>query len=278
MQSKLAEKLKLKHNPVAILWSDDKPDGARQFTEGRWGCVMSLFAQAARGKTAVFDRDTCGCFGGGTGLGFGNVYEQRWPGGIECFHHFLSIGNIRREGGEESLAEVRPYVRDQTYDNLAEGERYVKSPELVKKYLENLPMIDVPAKYVVFRPLPEVDEKTEEPVVVVFPVNPDQLSALTVMAHYERDDMNAVYAPFCAGCQSVGILAYHESKAEKPRAVIGLTDISARVFTAKTLGKDILTFAVPLKMFHEMESNVEGSFLDRHSWQKLQRINEPEDD
>lgn len=277
MKSKLAEKLGLKHNPVAILWSDDKPEDAKHFAEGRWGCVMSLFAQAARGKTAVFDKNTYGCFGGGVGLGFGNIYEEKWPGGIECFYHFLSYGNRKREDGEETLEKVRPYVREQTYDDLAEGERYVKSPELVRKFVNNLPMIQIPTKYVIFKPLPEVSDD-EKPVVISFPVNPDQLSALVVMAHFGREERNAVYAPFSAGCQSVGILAYREAKADKPRGVIGLTDISARVYTAKTMGKDILTFSVPLKMFYEMEANVEESFLNRHSWQKLQRINADNDD
>jgi hypothetical protein len=30
-----------------------------------------------------------------------------------------------------------------------------------------------------------------------------------------------------------------------------------------------MTFAVPLKMFEEMEQNVEGSFLERPTWQGL---------
>ena len=30
-----------------------------------------------------------------------------------------------------------------------------------------------------------------------------------------------------------------------------------------------MTFAVPLKKFHEMEDNVEGSFLERPVWEKL---------
>jgi hypothetical protein len=30
-----------------------------------------------------------------------------------------------------------------------------------------------------------------------------------------------------------------------------------------------MTFAVPLKMYHEMEGNVQGSFLERPVWEKL---------
>ena len=55
-----------------------------QFSEGRWGCVMWLLVHAARGKPAVADRKTFGCFGGGVGLGFGNQYKN-FPGGEEEF-------------------------------------------------------------------------------------------------------------------------------------------------------------------------------------------------
>jgi len=36
-------------------------------------------AAATKGKRAVFDRQTYGCFGGGFGLGFGNTYKD-FPG------------------------------------------------------------------------------------------------------------------------------------------------------------------------------------------------------
>jgi len=34
------------------------------------------------------------------------------------------------------------------------------------------------------------------------------------------------------------------------------------------VAKDILSFAVPYKMFREMENNVEGSFLEQEPWTK----------
>ncbi|NIP42958.1 MAG: DUF169 domain-containing protein [candidate division Zixibacteria bacterium] len=276
MQCKLADILRLKHNPVAIIFTNEKPAEAMQFRKGKWGCVMMLFAQAARGKTAVFDRETYGCFGGGTGLGFGNQYYS-FSGGIECFYSFLSSGNIETVEGEDLAKESGEFRRRESYKDFMHGEGYVKSPELVKKFVDNLPIIDVPAKYVMFKSLKDVDEKKEEPQVIVFTVNPDQLSALVVLANYERASFDNVYAPFAAGCQAIGILAYKEREKDNPRAVIGLTDLSARKYSTRQLGKDALTFAIPLKMFYEMEGNIEGSFLERETWKKLVKMNMEEE-
>jgi hypothetical protein len=41
MQSKIAAAMRLKYSPVAILLTNEKPEGALQFKEGRWGCVAS---------------------------------------------------------------------------------------------------------------------------------------------------------------------------------------------------------------------------------------------
>ena len=72
MDSAIAERLRLKQQPVAIVWAGEKPAEARQFPEGKWGCVMFMLAAAVKGVTAVFDEKTIGCPGGGVGLGFGN--------------------------------------------------------------------------------------------------------------------------------------------------------------------------------------------------------------
>ena len=50
---------------------------------------------------------------------------------------------------------------------------------------------------------------------------------------------------------------------------MGLTDLSARVYIRKQLGDNLVTFATPFALFTEMETNVEGSFLQRHTWQEL---------
>ena len=44
---------------------------------------------------------------------------------------------------------------------------------------------------------------------------------------------------------------------------------SGQFAVRKQLGDDLLSFAMPFTLFQEMEANVEGSFLQRHTWQAL---------
>ncbi|MTI80409.1 MAG: hypothetical protein FH758_05915 [Firmicutes bacterium] len=254
MRSAIAKAIEMKYSPVAVMWTDEKPEGAVQFKEGRWGCVVAMLKAAAKGKTAVFDRKTFGCLGGGTGLGFGNQYEN-FPGGIE---YFLSNGNqefCQTEMGKNIVSNMPA---------LEHGEGYLKNPEIAKKQIDQLPMRDVPTEYIVFKPLEEVTGE-EEPKVIVFLANPDQLSALQVLANYDREDSHNVVVPFGAGCHCICLWPYQEMESDKPKAVIGLFDISAR----KMVDKDILSFTVPFKRFKEMEENVEGSFLEKEVWHRV---------
>ena len=267
MESKIAQAIRTKLQPVAVLFSDERPADAMQFAEGRWGCVMWLLATAARGKAAVADRATFGCIGGGTGLGFGNQY-QNWPGGIECFYRFLSTGNDDWVHGRETASELAGSWRREAVEHFVHGERYTKSPDETKAFVDNLPFFEVPTRCVVFKPLADVGDD-ERPQTVVFVVDPDRLAGLVVLANCGREGNENVIMPWAAGCQSIGIFAYREASSQPPRAVVGITDPSARLYLAKQLGRGLMTFAAPFAMFEEMEANVHGSFLEADTWQAL---------
>jgi uncharacterized protein (DUF169 family) len=269
MESKIARSLNLKYHPVAILWSDDSPEKAMGFKQGKWGCVMWMLAAAAKGRTAAFDEETYGCWGGGVGLGFGNQYLN-FPGGIDCFNHFLSTGNENWQKGRDMAEKLGSGAGREFSEEFRHGEGYMKSPELVKRFIDSLPIMEAPERYVVFKPLTDLDPTREQPQVIVFLADPDQLSALVVLANYGREDNQNVIAPFAAGCQQIGIFPYQEARSERPRAVIGLTDLSARKNLKKQLDRNVLSFAVPWRMFEEMEDNVEGSFLQKETWRALQ--------
>ncbi|RJQ73219.1 MAG: hypothetical protein C4519_18035 [Desulfobacteraceae bacterium] len=271
MQSQIKEALGLDYEPLAILRTNEKPAGAKQFKAGRWGCVMFMLAAAVKGATAVFDRNTYGCQGGGVGLGFGNQYNA-FPGGQEGFCYFLSIGNDQWETGRQVSEQIKPYLREEMYDDFVKGERYLQSPERVRQFIDHLPIMDIAEQFVVFKPLSEVREDQEAPVVIVFLADMDQIAAMTILANYHRPTNDNVIFPFAAGCQSMGIYAFAEAQSESPRAVLGLNDISARLAIKRMLNKDVLSFSVPYSLYREMEHNLATSFVHRNTWRHLRGL------
>ncbi len=154
-------------------------------------------------------------------------------------------------------------------DEFLLGERYVKNPEVAAKFAACFPITDIPARYVVMKPLRQVDFSHENVRSITFLVNTDQLSALVVLANYDGEHNENVAIPFAAGCQAIGICTYREGENASPRAVVGMVDLSARKNLRRQLGKDRMSFSVPLGLFERMEGNVEGSFLGRPTWKSL---------
>jgi len=243
MESRLAQAIALGSSPIAVILTDEKPEGASQFREGSRGCVGATIVSVARGKTAVFDRRTYGCPGGGVGLGFGNCYEQAgFP-----IEKLLSSGDP--QAGEGSP--------------LAEGERFFRTPETVREWLGHVPMTEVATEYVVMKPLEQVAEP-DAPELVAFLVNADQLSALIVMTGFARGAAEPPIAPFGGACQSV-LYGYAEAKRGLPRGVIGFFDIAQR----KRVSRELLSYTVPWSLFLEMEAGVPDSFLELGAWREL---------
>jgi uncharacterized protein (DUF169 family) len=244
MRSRIAEALALKHTPVAVLLTDAKPERATQFKEGSWGCVAAMLRAAAKGRTVVFDRKTCGCPGGGTGLGFGNCYVG------------FPIDHLLSTGGKTELANGRAF-------DMGEGERFFESPEVAARWARALPYREVPTEFIVCKPLDQVAEGEGVSLILMF-VNPDQLSALVTLAGFRRGAIDATVSPWGAACQSI-LFAYAEAESDNPRGVVGFFDISQR----GKIAKELLSFTMPYGMYLEMESSVGESFLCTTTWQKL---------
>jgi hypothetical protein len=271
MKSKIAEAIHLKTQPVALIWAEKEPEGAIRFKPQRWGCVVSLFGAAAtRGMTGAFDRQTYGCWGGGVGMGFGDQYKN-FPGGMDCFCRFLSSGNEDSDEGKPIAEQMKNQGFNRMAEDFLKGERYTKNPEGTRRFVNSLPMRDIKSKFVVVSPLDKIDPANNEIKNVTFFVDPDGLSALVILASYPRPDAENVIIPWAAGCQVLGIFAYRELERKQPRGLVGMTDISARQNVRATLGEHVMSFTAPWPLFQEMESNVDGSFLQRSTWLALQK-------
>jgi uncharacterized protein (DUF169 family) len=201
-------------------------------------CIIGALIKIRDGHSYAFEVVNIGCPGGKRYLGFS---EELSPD----FEYFLSCGIPGKR----------------------EGERYKKTPELVREYLKHgAPAMKAPGRYIVFKRWDKMDA-ADNPEVVIFFAKPDVLSGLFTLASYDEAAQNMVTAPFGSGCASIVQYPYIETKAERPRAVIGLFDVSARPYVPP----DVLTFAVPMSKFIRMVANMEESFLITPSWAKIQK-------
>lgn len=235
MKSKIAEALHLKNEPVAVYRTDHCPEGALQFKEGVWGCVIGMLNAAAKGRIAAMDAATVVCRGGKAGLGL-------QPFQLGTIEYFLSVGGR----GDKP------------------GEHYKKTPELARDYVLSLPEVHSP-DYVVFAPLSVVSEETPE--LIVFLVNADQLSGLATLANYDRPSQDNVQLRFGAGCAQSILYGLDAEAQEKGTCFIGLTDPSAR----KAIDKDLLSFSIPMARFLEMEANADGCFFHTDTWAVIEK-------
>jgi uncharacterized protein (DUF169 family) len=200
-------------------------------------CVIADIARARKGAAIAFDVAAVGCFGGKKYLGF-------TEGFMPNFEYFLSHGIP----GE------------------LEGERYKKSPAIVKEVMKNMPKFKAPEKYIVFKRWDKV-EAADNPDVAIFFAPPDVLSGIFTLASFDEVEPNGVFAPFAAGCSTIVTHPYLEKSAKRPRAVLGLFDVSAR----PCVTSDNLTIAIPMNKFEKMIENMEESFLTTQSWAKVKR-------
>ncbi len=235
-KSIIAEYIKLSNEPVAIIKSDLCPEGAMQFKEGRWGCVIALLNAASKGKVAALSDRTTVCQGGKAGTGF----QPFKTGTIE---YFLSVGG----------KGPKP------------GEFYKESPELALDYIESLPSI-TPKEYLLFKPLSAVVEE-DKIETIVFLVNADQFSGLVTLANYDQPTQDNVKIKFGSGCAQSILYSLADSEEGKDTCMIGLTDPSAR----KCIDKDILSFSIPYERYLEMEEKASGSFLSTDTWNTIKK-------
>jgi len=200
--------------------------------EGR-RCIINDLEPITQGQSLAFDAKSVICPGGKRYLGF---TQKLMPN----FEYFLSCG----------------------IPGKMEGERYKKTPELVLKQFKAHDVTPAPAKNIVFKRWDNLGEK-DEPLAVIFFAPPDVLSGLFTLANYDEPRNDAVFCPMGAGCATIVEFPLIEGRSKKPRAVIGMFDVSAR----PGMNPQKLTFSVPMAKFERMVDNMDESFLITHSWE-----------
>lgn len=212
---------------TAAEWAD-KPKG--------WSCIICELARVRKGRSVMYNAERIKCGGGKRYLGYTDTMR---PG----FEYFLSCGN-------ESM----------------EGERYLRSPELVREFMKYQKKLDIKGMNLVFKRWDKLEE-TDEPDVVIFFATPDVLAGLFTLANFDQSEPNGTYTPFGSGCSTIIHYPYLETVTERHRAVIGMFDPSAR----KCLSDNEISFAVPMVRFEKMINYMEESFLITDTWSTVRK-------
>ncbi len=217
--------------PITFYYADH-PSGVRLAVrpKGR-SCLICELAKVRNGSSVAFNAGSIACGGASRYLGF---TDKLRPG----FEYFLSCGNEQME-----------------------GERYIRTPEMVKELLKHQAHLGMENKYIIFKRWDMLTE-SDNPDVVIFFATPDVLSGLYTLANFDQTDPNTTITPFGAGCSSIVRHPYLESLSPNPKAIIGMFDPSAR----PCVPANTLSFAVPMKRFTLMIEQMEESFLITETW------------
>jgi hypothetical protein len=239
----LTEKLGLEYLPVALLFADSRPEDAMHLKKAGSACVAPLIFAASKGKTVAIDKDSTGYQCSAFYLGYRDwIFE-----GIE---YFLSNSEEPLPGGRAC-------------------ERFVESPKLAKEYVTSFIPKTLERRTYVFKPVKNLREN-EEPQVVIFYANPDQMSALVFLINYQApNDFNRIETGFASACNAVTTFPLSYVEKNQKKAFWGLHDPSQRL----SFPPDIASMAMPFSLYSDILSFFEDSFIYTHAWEKvLERI------
>jgi uncharacterized protein (DUF169 family) len=223
--------------PVSYYYTNE-PEGAEIVSSGgKWSCIICQLQKVRNGDSLAFSAESVKCGGAKRYLGFAETIRPN-------FEYFLSCG----------------------IENEMEGERYIRTPQLVLDLMKKQKKLNIQGKYIVFKRWDKLTEN-DNPDAVIFFAPPDVLSGLFTLANFDQSEPDSTIAPFAAGCGSLIYFPLMEKESERPRAVLGMFDVSAR----PCVPESVLTFSVPMEKFNKMIGYMDESFLITNSWSKVQK-------
>jgi hypothetical protein len=218
--------------PLAFFYSDTVNEKEIAESKNEHRCLIGNLSRVHEGHSFIFSADSPGCLGGKRYTGFSKNLRPN-------FEYFLSCG----------------------IPGKMEGERYKKSPELVTELLSQDTPFTAPGKYLVFKRWDKLAEG-DQPLAVIFFAGPDVLSGLFTLANFDVHDPHGVSAPFGSGCSSIIKYPLLEARADNPKCILGMFDVTARPLVPQ----HTLTFTVAMKRLVDMINNMQESFLITPSW------------
>lgn len=224
--------------PLGIFYAENAPESSLTPAPGtKHACIINYLRRARTEKRVVhFASDVGTCMGGWVYLG----YQLPAP---ERIVHFVTTG---WEGQE--------------------GERYLPSPDSMRRFLKDIDIQPAPAPYCVVKPL-SLFSGNEEPLIVTFHCRAETLTGLTMLAGFALDDHDAVAMPFGSGCANIFAWPLQYRRRGLRKAVVGGADPSCRPF----MGVDELSFSVTFDVLLAMQEAFPRSFLMGKTWSGVRK-------
>lgn len=254
----LLEALGLTEEPFGMFYTDAEPEEGFVPKEGQpvsfekeqrgeidmpalwsnWSCVMGNIWLARRKKTAAyFEAKRFGCVGGSFYLGFHKPQ-------LETIAHYVSTG----------------------IPGVFEGERYLPSPEVTRRFFTEIDPRPAPARFCVFKPVSRFDGG-QTPEVVTFFARGEVMGGLCTLASFVTGDFEVVVSPFGAGCSYLVTWPLRYLSLGMQKAVLGGWDPSDRKF----MKTDEMTFSMPYGMYAGFLAKWEQSFLATRTWEGVRK-------
>jgi len=144
-------------------------------------------------------------------------------------------------------------------------EKYKRTPEMVADYVKNLGMSRAVKPYLNFVRIDHANSFNGFEGLMFY-ATPDMLSGLCGWAFYDNNEPDSVVAQFGSGCSTVVSMTMVENARNGHRCFLGLFDPSVRPW----VGKNELSFTVPMSRFKAMMDTMEECFLfGSHAWERV---------
>ncbi|WP_428564458.1 MAG: DUF169 domain-containing protein [Solidesulfovibrio sp. DCME] len=205
----------------------------------KFSCVMGKLWLARKKRTAAFfEAARYGCPGGSFYLGF----------------------------HAPQLDFITCYVSTGIPGTPVAGERYLPSPASARRFFTDIPPRPAPQRFCVMEPLSQATQGNP-PELVTFFARGEVLTGLANLAAFVTDDVEAVAAPFGAGCGFLVSWPLYYLAKGRLRAVLGCGDPSAR----KWMRPDEMTFTVPRALYDLFVTRWRDSFLTTETWGRVRQ-------
>lgn len=228
--------------PFTLMYTNTPNNATKMSFDSEHNCLISIISHVRSGRNIYFDADSVNCSGARQSLGFETQLNYSTA-------YLFSNCNISSNNGKNPKKD------------------FSRIPEWIKQ----LPRIQAPESKGVFKRWDRL-EATDNPEIVIFFAEPNELSALLTLANFYESSPHTVNLPYCTACASLTLFPLKERYSKNPKPVMGMLNVSSRPYVPQTT----ISFAVPFNKFESMVHCMENSFLTTDTWQKAQmRLTSP---